>query len=337
MSEPVEYERLPFAFEEVLETSQKTHPGDRRDGAIYVHAHDESRRLALEVALITGRPLLLRGPPGCGKSTFALAAARRLGWRCYETVVTSRTEARDLLYRFDGVRRLADAHAGQRGAPEDYIVPGPLWWAIAPGEARKVRPRAEKQIGSREPEPTDGADRGPDLNPDSDELRGLRVRPGMPRDGAVVLIDEIDKAEVELPNDLLVPLGALSFRIEELGRTVDLGGPPVEEDGISRVLVVVTTNDERDLPAAFVRRCVVHDIVTPPGPILARIAQQHFAADPPSEELCLHIAARLQELSSRNKISTAEFLDAVRACQTLGVRPGDTAWRLIERLTLAKR
>src|SRR5215467_2011479 len=77
---------------------------DRRDGAVYVY-HDERVTLAVNVALATGRPLLLLGRSGTGKSSLARNVALRLGFRFYEAVVTSRTHARDLLWGVDLLRR----------------------------------------------------------------------------------------------------------------------------------------------------------------------------------------------------------------------------------------
>ena len=92
--------------------------------------------MAVEVALATGRPLLLRGEPGSGKSSLAAFIARNLGYRYYETVITSHSSAQDLLWKYDLVRRLADAQTrGAQGdkAPlsdYDYIEPGVLWWVF---------------------------------------------------------------------------------------------------------------------------------------------------------------------------------------------------------------
>src|SRR5262245_33443460 len=79
---------------------------DQRDGSVYVSNADIE--LALKVAVITGRPLLLTGGPGAGKSSLAAYVARNLNWRYYEHVVTARTEATDVLWTFDAVRKLAD-------------------------------------------------------------------------------------------------------------------------------------------------------------------------------------------------------------------------------------
>src|SRR5689334_6166751 len=82
--------------------------GDERTGSVYVYS-DPQIELAVNVALVTGRPLLVRGPSGTGKSSLAHSVANHLGWRFYEHVVSSRTQARDLLWEVDLLRRLRDA------------------------------------------------------------------------------------------------------------------------------------------------------------------------------------------------------------------------------------
>src|SRR4051812_31436010 len=103
--------------------------GDLRHSGHYVYP--PRAVLAVNVALVTQRPLLVRGPTGCGKSSLAREVARVLGWRLYERVITSRTEARDLLWRFDAVKRLSDAHAKDAKAEGAYLNPGLLWWAMS--------------------------------------------------------------------------------------------------------------------------------------------------------------------------------------------------------------
>src|SRR3712207_1410477 len=117
---------------------------DRRDGLVYEYAGDEDPlRLTVEVAQATERPLLLRGDPGVGKSSLAAYIARELGWRYYEHAVTARTEAADLLWTFDAVRKLGDATMLVNRGPDarlndhDYVEPGQLWWAFDPDGARR--------------------------------------------------------------------------------------------------------------------------------------------------------------------------------------------------------
>ena len=198
---------------------------DSRTGDVYVF--NDRIVLAVRVALATGRPLLVRGESGWGKSSLAASAARVLNWNFLETVITSRTQARDLQYELDLVLRLNDAHA-QKLDPDTrrYIRPGVLWWALDPAGARK------QQCFYNE----------------NRSLPAVPDAPALP--GTVLLIDEIDKADPDVPNNLLVALGSLEFRVEETSQTVRADKtqqPP---------LVFITTNEERELPAAFLRRCI---------------------------------------------------------------------------------
>src|SRR5262245_6566894 len=115
--------------------------GDRRDGRVYIY--DADVRSAVRVALASGRPLLLRGPAGSGKSSLAPFVARHLQRRFYWITITARSEARDLMWQFDALKRLNDA---QIQADEErrrvtqlqsYIEPGVLWWAFNPATARR--------------------------------------------------------------------------------------------------------------------------------------------------------------------------------------------------------
>ena len=89
--------------------------GDPRDGSVYLIDHE--LLMAIKIAIATARPLLLTGDPGTGKSSLAAYVAAKLNWRYYEHVVTGRSEATDLLWEFDTVRKLSDASGstGSRG------------------------------------------------------------------------------------------------------------------------------------------------------------------------------------------------------------------------------
>jgi MoxR-like ATPase len=287
-------------------------------------------RLAVEVALATDRPLLLRGEPGSGKSTLAPYIARNLGWRYYEHVVTSRTKATDILWTFDHIRKLADASsmAAAEIKDADYVEPGVLWWAIDPGSAQ-VRGHEAPNKPTR-----------PVVDP-SAKLNGTRAKLD-----AVVLLDEIDKADPDVPNALLGPLGTMHFTVAETGVEV----PSQSQDHADRtghVLVVITTNNERDLPPAFLRRCIVYRLPPPDRDFLLIVGRRHSIAD---KELAsgknptvLNTAADLvmsarreAHNQARRPPSTAEFLDVLMASTRLGITPDSAEWDALTRLILVK-
>ncbi|MEU6354562.1 MoxR family ATPase [Streptomyces sp. NPDC047072] len=303
---------------------------DRGDGSRYLMP-DEGR-LAVQVALATGRPLLLRGSPGCGKSSLAAHIAELRGWRYYEHVVTYRTQATDLLWTFDTVRRLADAQARNGDGPLDdhaYVRPGPLWWAYARDSAL-WRGRADAERADVEPCP----------EPMSE------TNAGRDRDRAVVLIDEIDKADPDVPNGLLVPLGAADFTVAETGSPVQLERPTTAGPTAPRHLVVITTNDERELPQAFLRRCVVVSLPSPDKDRLVEIAREHLKGrEAPEgwERLAEAVAAEVGKARAQarrdgvREPSTAEYLDALYACLSLGITvSGDPRWERLRDLVLLK-
>lgn len=318
---------------------------DRRDGRIY--DCDPQLQMAVEVALATGRPLLLRGEPGSGKSSLAAFIARNLDYRYYEAVITSQSTAQDLLWKYDLVRRLADAQT--RGAQRnpaplsdyDYIEPGVLWWVFDPASARKRG--------------WDGVSALPAPAPAEEPNKALNA--GRRSDCAVVLIDELDKADPDVPNALLVPLGSMEFPVNDIrdrsvrvrlsGGTEPAGGANAQP--MSRLLVVITTNEERELPPAFMRRCIVYKLEHPGPERLVDIARLHF--DRPvsrpfgeaQERVARDIADRVARLREERKASrrrlpgTAEYLDAVRAAIALGVSVGGgPTWDALQRATLLK-
>ena len=209
------------------------------------HEWDADAVAAVNAALAADRPLLVRGDPGLGKTQLARATAAALERAYLPFVVDARTEHRDLLWRFDAVRRLAAAQLVQHHRPGDapgtaaldslaerrFVRPGPLRWALDWESAR---------AGLAE---SGGAGDG------SDDSLARGGNAAVAGNGWVLLIDEIDKAESDVPNGLLEALGARQFT--PYGRSTPVacrGKPP---------LVLVTTNEERSLPPAFLRRCLV--------------------------------------------------------------------------------
>jgi len=301
---------------------------DRRDGRVYLLPPEVA--LAVKVALVTGRPLLLRGEPGSGKSSLAAYIARQRGWRYYEHIVTSRTDAQDLLWSFDSVRRLGDTQV-IGGVRDDcrYVEPGVVWWAFA-------RASAHRRGGS-------GSTEHPAIEPFAD------MNQDRSPDHAVVLIDEIDKADPDLPNGLLGPLGSNTFVVTETNVEVRKEPPtgPVAADR-SRHLVVITTNEERELPQAFLRRCVVIWLAQPDADRLVEIGREHMttydsdAWNSADEDLAKAVASEVMVAREHAKrmglrqTSTAEFLDALRACRSLGIGTASTDWQNLRQFILFK-
>ncbi len=293
------------------------------------HEFDEGSLSAVNAAIAAQRPLLVRGETGVGKTQLAEAVATELQRAFYSFTVDARTESRHLLWRYDAVMRLAQAQlygALQRQdavdierelAVQKFVYPGPLWWAF---DSRS----ADAACG-------DGA-------------TPLRVQDNDVRqaNGWVVLIDEIDKAESDVPNGLLEALGAGQFTPFGYEQPVTLQGIPP--------LIIITTNEERVLPDAFIRRCLVLHLTLPRGDeaLIAFLKQRgraHFGTQ--TTDAVLHEAAR-QLVADRNAADAAqlsplpgqaEYLDLVRA--VVGLAPGDGATQRgllvsIARFTLRK-
>lgn len=303
---------------------------DDRSGRFWL-VTDERVRLAVQVALLTGRPLLLEGPSGSGKSSLARALANTLGWTYYETVITSQTRLEELVGYVDVVRRLHEAELSSRRGEVDFprglgafLVPGILWWAFDPHSALLCGTRAGADSDAAVDSPRDpgiAPDGGADFDAAVDGLRDPGVALDPPVDepaSAVVLLDEIDKAEPDLPNNLLVPLGSQELRVE--GRA---GAVVVTRR--HRPLVVITSNQERDLPPAFLRRCVLLQIGLPAPAQLVAIAAGHVDVEPAFAE---RVRDRL--FATDDRVSPAEFVDAVRAARGFAGRPDEEQrWRQV--------
>ena len=130
----------------------------------------------------------------------------------------------------------------------------------------------------------------------------------------ILLIDEIDKADLEFPNDLLWELDRMEFHIPETGETITAKHRPV---------VVITSNAEKELPDAFLRRCVFHYIAFPDKELMAEIVRVHFPdLDERLLTQVLEAFYRIRQMPQiKKKPSTSEILDWIQALQHGGVDP----------------
>ncbi|MFT2018895.1 AAA family ATPase [Streptomyces sp. 796.1] len=257
---------------------------NRRTGSPppYLMGHDEIA--VVNAALHLHRPLLVTGRPGTGKSELAHAIARELHLGpVLRWSVNSRATLADALYRYDAVGRLREASLRRERARSAAVWRGPRRGNGPRGKGASARALRGAQGGAQ---PSPHAARRPPVAPpavEPDIGQYLRLGPlgtalaaaHRPR---VLLIDELDKADIDLPNDLLVVLEEGRFEIPELARLpeqqqdVDVmvsGGRErarVRRGVVSCThfpIVVMTSNGERDFSPAFLRRCVRLDLPDP--------------------------------------------------------------------------
>jgi MoxR-like ATPase len=243
---------------------------DTNGQPLYPYLPDEGLVEAVNLAIYLNRPLLIKGEPGCGKTRLARAVAYELGLPYEAWHVKSTSRARDGLYTYDNVGRLRDAQLAGAG-------------------------RLKYQDNARIDDPTSYVQWGPLGRAFRNEQR------------SVVLIDEIDKADIDFPNDLLLELDEQRFIVEETGQEVQARRPPI---------VFITSNDEKDLPDAFLRRCLFHYVKFPDEARLADIVKVHFPET--SKKLIGLVVQRFLELRKEmyedkgdvgKKVSTSELID----------------------------
>ncbi|RDJ23361.1 AAA family ATPase [Bosea caraganae] len=222
---------------------------------------------AVDVALALGRPLLVSGEPGCGKTELGYAIARRLGIdRLYLHSVKSNSEAGELFYTYDALSRF---RAAQLRETQDGVAKAALYDDV--GDYVEFQALGRALIEAHESAAVAPLLRGKH-RPDPE-------KPTAPPRRSVVVIDEIDKASKDFPNDLLHEIETMSFRVREFP-----GDPPPETPpgyALSpelRPVVLITSNEERQLPDAFLRRCIFHEINFPEGDILKRIIASGLTA-----------------------------------------------------------
>ncbi|MBA2947579.1 AAA family ATPase [Streptomyces himalayensis] len=304
----------------------------RRLGRVDITPHlDESEVDTVNAALLLRRPLLVTGPPGVGKSTLAYLIARELGLgRVLSWNIVSRTSLRDGLYAYDAIGR-AQAIAAWRAESR------------AAGPDDSPRPPASPESSPEHTgDPADAQHRPPTLG-DFITLGplGTALLPyDRPR---VLLVDELDKSDIDLPNDLLHALENGSYEIAELARdaadtasvhTDDLGGRADILRGRVECrqfpIVVITSNGEREFPAAFRRRCLPLEMRMPGKEQLLAIVRSHLEADEEQAEPL--VDQFLQRVQGGGTHSLDQLLNAVQLTTMGGFQADGNGRKLVESL-----
>jgi len=302
---------------------------------------------AVNTALVLQKPLLVTGKPGTGKTELAerIAYEFDLG-PVLRFEAQSLSEANDLFYRFDHIAQLIAAKLveGGRGNPEDadvmnFVQFGPLGKAIlrtVPGLHEKLIAEAREMSGGRF---VGLGARG--LDKALSEPAQVQAPPVEKARRSVVLIDEIDKASRDFPNDLLNGIDRMDFKLREL-RSRDVRGAGRESP--FHPIVVVTSNSERDLPYPFMRRCVFAHIGDPDRAQMAAIVRKRVFGDsakPPEGQdglppLFSRLVDAFIELRNggdlRYPIGTSEFLDLATAARRQGIDGNASGQDVIGRL-----
>lgn len=214
---------------------------------------------AVNLSILLGRPLLLMGDPGCGKTSLALSVAYEIYREKYqehyfEWNVKSTSKAKDGIYTYNSLKRFQDI---QTSSKEKSNI-----------EAKSIDGKDANSINVQEYTEylkSNYIHLGP---------LGTSFKTSTEESPSILLIDEIDKAGIDFPNDLLLELDKNEFEIDESHIPEEMRKVKVNEK--SKPIIFITSNREKELPPAFLRRCIYFWMDFPEKEDLKKILLSHF-------------------------------------------------------------
>lgn len=284
-------------------TELKRYTSYRKPNEHQVYILSDELKDAVKVAIMLQQPLLITGEPGTGKTALAYKVAAELHRisggmyreQPYFFTTKSNSSANDLFYTYDAISHFFDANISKGLA----AVPDP---ANTGGTWKYITLQAfGKAIISSMPEAERTNVKAANIN----EISRSDAR------NAVVLIDEIDKASRDFPNDILNEIDKYRFSIKETGFTT------YEKAEGAHILLIMTSNSEKALPEPFLRRCVFYHIPFPSAEQLKNILGEHrkFFTEPASDKLISWASEKfiaLREVCKEKKPATAELISWLR-------------------------
>jgi len=235
---------------------------------------DRDLAQAFHMSRVLGMPLLIEGEPGTGKTELPIQYSKDMGLDMYVYPVGSKSNVEQFVARFDHVKYLRDSQIEILNAQRDEK-----------GLTSKLT------TGDRDPE-----------NLSDYVVRGPAVQ-AFQSPNSVLLIDEIDKAPREFPNDLLYALSHRKFILPESGEVIE-----VSEENMPAI--IITSNREQELPTAFKGRCVYHYIHFPEADTMREIVAKHYPSmNDKVVDVALDVFYHLRNIGLERAPTTRELLN----------------------------
>jgi MoxR-like ATPase len=238
---------------------------------------DRELAQAFHMARVIGMPLLIEGEPGTGKTELPIQFSKDMGTELFVYPVGSKSNVDQFVAKFDHVKYLRDSQV-----------------EILNAQREEKGMKSKLSTGGRRTESL------------SDYVMKGPATQAFSTPNSVLLIDEIDKAPREFPNDLLYALSHRKLVMPESGEIIE-----VSEENMPAI--VITSNREQELPTAFKGRCVYHYISFPPKETMHEIVEKHYPEmNDELQDKCINLFYQMRSLGLERAPATRELLSWIK-------------------------